>query len=257
MISCERGSSGNDSIPPPRLTSTRHSAHFLRHLSAMTALFKSLMSQNPRPQQPTIRQDLCEVSRSEFEASTRDVLIHLQTCGKRAKFIEKDGTVHPYCGRTCAKAQQPRCKLPGCKESGRSAFSGFCSPRHARCVVVWLAFSPRGQAHLIWVHSFRSAVQTGQSPPCNRCGKEPQVISGLCLQCNNSQGDTESRLRELKQRDPKFGSGKSWCPSRRCPGDRISDWLGCSCLAHSTGVERPREYRGAQSVRDILAKRCL
>ncbi|KAF9648846.1 hypothetical protein BDM02DRAFT_3143647 [Thelephora ganbajun] len=128
--------------------------------------FKSLGHQSsrsqPQLQSPTTRQDLCE------------------TCGKRPKFVEKDGTVHPYCGRTCAKAQQPTCKLPGCKESGRSAFSGFCSPRHAR-----------------------SAVQIGQSTPCHRCGKHPQVIGGLCLQCNN-QGDSESRLRELKPRDPKL-----------------------------------------------------
>ena len=54
-----------------RLTSTRHPAHRLRHPPAMTALFKSLMSQSPRSQQPTIRQpDLCEVSRSELEAPT-------------------------------------------------------------------------------------------------------------------------------------------------------------------------------------------
>ena len=60
------------------------------------------------------------------------ILIRRQTCGKRPKFVEKNGTVHPYCGRTCAKAQQPTCKLPGCRESGKSAFGGFCSPRHSR-----------------------------------------------------------------------------------------------------------------------------
>ena len=60
------------------------------------------------------------------------ILIRQQTCGKRPKFVEKNGTVHPYCGRTCAKAQQSPCKLPGCRESGKSAFGGFCSPRHSR-----------------------------------------------------------------------------------------------------------------------------
>ena len=102
--------------------------------SVMTALFKSLMHQSSRSQPPTIRQDLCEVSRSgRFRRPPREgILIHRQTCGKRPKFVEKDGTAHPYCGRTCAKAQQPTCKLPSCKESGKSAFSGFCSPRHAR-----------------------------------------------------------------------------------------------------------------------------
>jgi len=44
----------------------------------------------------------------------------------------------------------------------------------------------------------------GQSTPCDRCGKQPQMISGMCLQCNNSQGDTESRLVELNPKDSKF-----------------------------------------------------
>lgn len=35
------------------------------------------------------------------------------------------------------------------------------------------------------------------------------MINGLCLQCNNTQGDAESRLRELKPRDPKLVSCRS------------------------------------------------
>lgn len=100
-----------------------------------------------------------------------------ETCGKRQKFVEKDGTVHPYCGRTCAKIQQSPCKISGCKDLGKSAFGGFCSPRHAR-----------------------DAVKTGQSAPCHRCGKQPRVIQGLCLQCNNTQGDKESSIKELTSR---------------------------------------------------------
>lgn len=107
-------------IPPPT------------QLSVMSLLRSLIYHQSSKPQPPTpVRQDLCEVSHSEHSRSER-ISIYRQTCGKRQKFVGKDGTVHPYCGRTCAKAQQPTCKLPGCSGSGRTAFSGFCSPRHER-----------------------------------------------------------------------------------------------------------------------------
>ncbi|KAF9643752.1 hypothetical protein BDM02DRAFT_3122987 [Thelephora ganbajun] len=112
------------------------------------------------------QQDLCEV------------------CGRRPKYVEKTGLVHPYCGRTCARAHQSTCKYPSCNNPGKSAFSGYCGPGHAR-----------------------DAVQHGHALPCAECGRQPQAIGDLCLGCNNSIGKSnEPRLKELSLQDPKADS---------------------------------------------------
>lgn len=106
-----------------------------------------------------------------------------EACGQRPKFVEKNGTVHPYCGRTCARNQQPLCKLQGCHEAGKPAFGGYCSSRHSR-----------------------NAVQHGQAQACTQCRKQPSVIGDLCLSCNNLQNFAETRLRELDTNDVEFRS---------------------------------------------------
>jgi len=122
--------------------------------------------QNSGGGQTSSQRDLCEV------------------CGKRPKYVESTGFVHPYCGRTCARAQQPRCKYPHCNVPGKSAFSGYCGPGHAR-----------------------DAVQKGHAAPCTECRKQPQAIGDLCLGCNSTTGrSNEPRLKELDLRDPKADS---------------------------------------------------
>jgi len=107
-----------------------------------------------------------------------------EVCGKRPKYIEDTGFVHPYCGRTCARAHQPKCKHPHCNASGKSAFSGYCGHGHAR-----------------------DAVEQGHAPPCVECRRQPQAIGDLCLGCNSSIGKSnEPRLRELDLQDPKADS---------------------------------------------------
>jgi len=98
-----------------------------------------------------------------------------EVCGKRPKFIEKNGLVHPYCGRTCARADQAVCKSPTCNSPTKPAFSGYCGYEHAR-----------------------EAVQDGLEPPCAECGTQPKAAGDLCFECNNSPvALTGSRLREL------------------------------------------------------------
>jgi len=97
-----------------------------------------------------------------------------ETCCQRPKFTEKNGTVHPYCGRTCARNQQSSCKLQGCRKAGKSVFGGYCSSRHS------------GQA-----------VQHEQALACAQCRYQPSVLGDLCLSCNNLQSFSETRLREM------------------------------------------------------------
>jgi len=107
-----------------------------------------------------------------------------EVCGKRPKFVEWNGLVHPYCGRTCARASQPSCKYPSCISPGKSTFSGYCGPGHAR-----------------------DAVQQGHAPPCVDCKKQPQAIDELCLACNSSLGkSTDPRLKEISLQDPQAAS---------------------------------------------------
>ncbi|KAF9790509.1 hypothetical protein BJ322DRAFT_1169402 [Thelephora terrestris] len=107
-----------------------------------------------------------------------------EVCGKRPRFVEWNGLVHPYCGRTCARASQPLCKYPPCNYPGKSTFSGYCGPGHAR-----------------------DAVQDGHATPCVECKKQPQAIDELCLGCNSSLGrSTEPRLKELSLQDPQAAS---------------------------------------------------
>jgi len=107
-----------------------------------------------------------------------------EVCGKRTKYVESSGFVHPYCGRTCARAQQAKCKLPYCNATARSTFSGYCGPAHAR-----------------------DAVQQGHAAPCIECRKQPQAIGDLCLGCNSATAKSnEPRLKELDLRDPQADS---------------------------------------------------
>jgi len=107
-----------------------------------------------------------------------------ELCGKRPKYVEKSGFVHPYCGKTCAQVHHP-CKYPACDVLGKSAFSGFCGPGHAK-----------------------DAVQQGRAYPCVECRRQPQAIGHLCLGCNHSAIGklTDPQLRGLTLQDPKAAS---------------------------------------------------
>jgi len=165
--------------------------------------------QSSKSQSPTIRQDLCEVSNSEsFKRPTaRRGFLTRQQDLRTTPEICREGRDRPLIlwsdVRKSSTAQMQTAWLQGKREVDfqRVLFASMCEvsccPNHALHVC------------LTRLNSSRSAVQTGRSTPCHRCGKQPQAISGLCLPCNNSKGDTESRLREFDPRDPKFDSCKS------------------------------------------------
>ncbi|KAL9713971.1 hypothetical protein Ac2012v2_002277 [Leucoagaricus gongylophorus] len=100
-----------------------------------------------------------------------------EICKLKPKFVEK-GFKHPYCSRTCARssgqgASPTACIFPGCRATGKPAFSGFCSEDHAV-----------------------AGVRQGQVNGCTRCGIQPAVVGGLCVACDR-RARAGPRLREL------------------------------------------------------------
>ncbi|KXN91184.1 hypothetical protein AN958_02752, partial [Leucoagaricus sp. SymC.cos] len=101
-------------------------------------------------------------------------------CGIKPKFVE-EGFKHPYCSRTCMRssgqgAALTACILPGCRATGKLAFSNFCSSEHAGQV-------PAG-------------IHQGQVAACAQCGIHPGAIGELCFGCNR-RSRAKPRLQEL------------------------------------------------------------
>ena len=129
------------------------------------------------------------------------------------------------------KPSCPHANSLAAKEAGRQRSAGFApvDTRGGSCPL-FLSWTPLTRSNLP-----RDAVQVGQSIPCHRCGKQPQAIDRLCLECNHSHADAESWLRELNVRDPKFVSGKSQRHSLL--RGKMSEWTSYSGRLHGTRVD--------------------
>ncbi|THV01266.1 hypothetical protein K435DRAFT_836892 [Dendrothele bispora CBS 962.96] len=131
----------------------------------MTAFFENVHLGAYR-RSPVLSNDLCE------------------TCGKKPKFVEKNGSKHPYCSRTCARSGPgpgPRsCLLRGCRDTGRAAFADFCSDIHAK-----------------------EGVRKGQVQGCTVCGIQPRSIGELCINCERTNAGKTS-FRELDSNGATF-----------------------------------------------------
>ncbi|KAF9440534.1 hypothetical protein P691DRAFT_793327 [Macrolepiota fuliginosa MF-IS2] len=113
-------------------------------------------------------------NRTQAGASSDDLC---EICGLKPKFVEK-GFKHPYCSRTCARssgqgASPTACLLPGCRATGKPAFSNFCSEDHAV-----------------------AGVRQGQVAGCARCGVQPSTVGELCVACDR-RARAGPKLREL------------------------------------------------------------
>ncbi|KAF9439756.1 hypothetical protein P691DRAFT_607665, partial [Macrolepiota fuliginosa MF-IS2] len=124
-------------------------------------------------------------------------------CGLKPKFVEK-GFKHPYCSRTCARrsghgASPAACLLPGCRATGKPAFSNFCSHAH-----------------------FAASVRQVRGAGCKQCGAQPSAVGELCVTCDR-RARAGPRLRELNPDSSTF---------RHLQAQFVSEW-------ESTGSNSP------------------
>lgn len=110
-----------------------------------------------------------------------------ESCGRKPKYVENNGTKHPYCSRTCAASSNPNaCILHGCRATGQVAFSGFCSKIHG------------------W-----DAVRSGQVEGCNQCKTQPKTTGDLCFACDRQSKALRPRLGELDTDEATFKNLKT------------------------------------------------
>ncbi|KNZ77576.1 hypothetical protein J132_05110, partial [Termitomyces sp. J132] len=108
----------------------------------------------------------------------------IQACGVRPKYVEADGTKHPYCGRTCARQSRAvssiECLHRSCHALGKTGFAGFCCEKHAKY-----------------------GVSSGSVEGCTNCKDMPQMIGTLCGSCN-LLANKKKGLKELSPTSKEF-----------------------------------------------------
>jgi len=85
--------------------------------------------------QPALSQlNLCEVRSQPNATVMKSPNFSVKICEEKQKFVDK-GLTHSYCSRSYARrAEDPSpicCELDGCRATGKSAFSNFCSTKDA------------------------------------------------------------------------------------------------------------------------------
>ncbi|KAI5120712.1 hypothetical protein M0805_007673 [Coniferiporia weirii] len=190
---------------------------------------------------------------SKASPTTSSVSDTCENCGINPKFVESNGRIHPYCGRSCAaeykRASQqipsygkapatryqpqndwvklpPDCLLRDCKNQGRPQFGGFCSDSHST-----------------------HAMRKNYVKACSQCGSMPQTSGDMCIACQRFQGTTT--LNELHHNDMKFKSVvstfvDSWTTTKKAP--RVMKVLEVNLSRKGrNGFEAYRKYLQKQS----------
>jgi len=142
-----------------------------------------------------------------------------EICGKRPKFIE-NGFQHPFCGRSCARQKQQKnhtaCGLERCPSTAKTAFTGFCSPSHAR-----------------------EAVRLRQIKGCTYCTTAPATTGDLCAACDR-RFQSGTFLQELD------GHGKVF--------ERVNEMFSGSWQALGSRARVEKVYKVIVSQDDLARK---